>query len=384
MVQDGFFRELNRAVDLPQRLRYLGQRLQRQHAQVERFSIALYDADNDEVRTYFATGAEGHALTHYWTQLSSSRSLREIAEQRQARIINDMAALSCQPQVHTQKILAQGWCASYTAPLVCGDVLVGFIFFNSRHRGAFQGPVLSHLELISQLIAQLVYQEISSVKTLTAAVQSAMTLCAERDPETGEHLRRMGLFSRLIGAHLSPPLTDRDLELLLLFAPLHDVGKIAVPDHILLKPGPLTQEEFEQMKRHTSRGSDMLDLIIEQHGLSNVDEVQMLRSIVRHHHEKLDGSGYPDGLKGREIPLAARIVTVADIFDALTSVRCYKSAWSVDEAFDELIRLRDRGQLDTQCVQVLIDQRESVEAIMRAWPDFRSQPHFAGGGLKWA
>lgn len=144
-----------------------------------------------------------------------------------------------------------------------------------------------------------------------------------RDNETGNHIIRMSHFCRLIGS--AAGLGKRSVEILYHAAPMHDVGKIGIPDHILLKPGPLDAAEWTIMRRHPEIGAE----IIGQHS----DELlQAARTIALCHHEKWDGSGYPRGLKGRDIPLMARIAALADVFDALTTARPYKKPWAVEEA----------------------------------------------------
>jgi putative two-component system response regulator len=144
-----------------------------------------------------------------------------------------------------------------------------------------------------------------------------------RDNETGQHIVRMSQASALLARRAG--WTEADCELLLNAAPMHDVGKIGIPDAILLKPGPLTPDERTVMKTHTTIGASILDG-------SDSDLLEMAREIALAHHEKWDGSGYPGGLAGESIPEAARIVAIADVFDALTSDRPYKRAWSVADA----------------------------------------------------
>jgi putative two-component system response regulator len=162
------------------------------------------------------------------------------------------------------------------------------------------------------------------------------TLAAFRDTETGEHLFRLRWYSYLLAEQLSVTgpycndIDERFLQQLYRASPLHDIGKVGIDDAILRKPGPLTPEEFEQIKQHTVIGGDILVRTAAE--LSSADYVQMAAVIARHHHERFDGTGYPDGLTGTEIPLAARIVCVADVFDALTSDRVYRKAMPADEA----------------------------------------------------
>ena len=144
-----------------------------------------------------------------------------------------------------------------------------------------------------------------------------------RDNETGNHILRMSHFSRLIAREAG--LGEASVELIFNASPMHDVGKIGIPDRILLKPGKLDADEWAMMQKHSEIGAEII-------GEHDDELLQMARLIALHHHEKWDGSGYPAGLAGEDIPLPARIVALADVFDALTSARPYKTAWPVDRA----------------------------------------------------
>jgi len=153
-----------------------------------------------------------------------------------------------------------------------------------------------------------------------------LSLAAEfRDDETGRHTERVGEAAALLGAALG--LAEEDLFLIRRAAPLHDVGKIAIPDAVLRKPGPLTSDEWEIMKGHAAMGAQILS-----GGRSRV--IQLAEEIARFHHEQWDGNGYPEGRSGEEIPLPARLVMVADVFDALTSDRVYRKAWPTAEVLE--------------------------------------------------
>jgi putative two-component system response regulator len=149
-----------------------------------------------------------------------------------------------------------------------------------------------------------------------------------RDDETGEHTRRVARTATLLARALRVP--EDDVERLALAAPLHDVGKIAVPDAVLLKPGRLTRAEYQVVQRHVLVGEEIL-------GGSTSPVLQTAAEIALHHHERWDGRGYPAGLAGNEVPLPARLVAVADVFDALTHRRPYKDAWPVPDAVREVL-----------------------------------------------
>lgn len=152
-----------------------------------------------------------------------------------------------------------------------------------------------------------------------------------RDNETGLHIVRMSKFSQHIAMALG--MDDEYAELILNASPMHDVGKVGIPNHILLKPGKLTEEEFEVMCTHTLIGVEILSSEYKS------DLLDMAKTIALSHHEKWDGTGYPYGLKGEQIPLESRIVAIADVFDALTSERPYKHAWPLSGAVNEIERL---------------------------------------------
>jgi putative two-component system response regulator len=161
-------------------------------------------------------------------------------------------------------------------------------------------------------------------------------LAEHRDPETGAHLERVQEYCRLLAEYLATKPTYRHqidrrfIDALVRSSPLHDIGKVGIPDRILLKPDRLTPDEYEIMKTHARIGGDILQSLIDQH--QGQTFLEMGRDIAYYHHEKFDGSGYPFGMSGRDIPLPARILAVADVYDALTSKRVYKSAMDHNSA----------------------------------------------------
>ncbi len=166
-----------------------------------------------------------------------------------------------------------------------------------------------------------------------------------RDNETGNHILRMSKYSQLLG--LATGMDEREAEMLLTASPMHDIGKIGIPDSILLKPGKLTPEEWEIMKTHASIGASILE------GMTS-DLMRMAHEIALNHHEKWDGSGYPNGLKGEEISYFGRIVAIADVFDALTTNRPYKAAWPVEQAMEYIAS--QRGQhFDPKLVDLFVE-----------------------------
>ena len=189
-----------------------------------------------------------------------------------------------------------------------------------------QARVKTHLALYDQnrALERRVLERTEEVSRVRLEIIHRLGRAAEyRDNETGLHVIRMSHYSRLIGSRLG--LGDLWVDTLFNAAPMHDVGKIGIPDHILLKPGALDRTEWIIMRQHPIIGADII-------GYESSDLMKMSHQIAMSHHEKWDGSGYPNGLRGEAIPLAARVVAVADVFDALTTARPYKKPWSVEEA----------------------------------------------------
>jgi HD-GYP domain-containing protein (c-di-GMP phosphodiesterase class II) len=210
----------------------------------------------------------------------------------------------------------------------------------------------------------VIINELTTLRTLLSTVRVARNFTHLRDVETVAHLDRMARYSRVIALDLAPRygLDDEFVEHVFLFAPLHDIGKIGVPDAVLLKPGTLNAEEDRVMRSHVEKGMQLVDRIVADFGLQSVPHVEILRNIVQYHHEAVDGSGYPAGLKGEAIPIETRIIVVADVFDALTSRRPYKPAWSNESAFAQLRRMAGT-KLDGDCVAALERNRQAVEKV---------------------
>jgi len=180
-----------------------------------------------------------------------------------------------------------------------------------------------------------------------------------RDPETGAHIIRMAHYSKLIAEKLGLP--QEFQQLLLEAAPMHDVGKLATPDYILLKPGRLDEDEMVIMRRHSEIGAQILSG-------SESSLIQLAEEIAATHHEKFDGSGYPKGLVGDAIPLAGRIVAVADVFDALTSERPYKRAWGMNDA-QQFLREHIGTHFCPRCTNAFLDAWDEVLTIRSHFPD---------------
>ena len=333
---------------------------------IARIAIAVYDPQTTLLKTFVHSSGEDNPLDHYQALLDEAPSLRKILDKGLPRVINNQITFEDNAHEHTRRIGRQGYAASYTLPIFNDGNFVGFIFFNSYEKDVFTESVLSQLDVYGHMISLMVINELASIHTLTAALKTTGHITHARDPETGSHIDRMSRYSRLIATALADDyvLDDSYIEHIFMFSPLHDIGKIGIPDKILLKPGQLDDLESAVMRTHASKGREIIDDLVSNFGLENVEYMNVLRNIAEHHHEAVNGSGYPSGMRGDDIPLEARIVAVADVFDALTSKRPYKNAWTNEDAFATLQELAGET-LDRDCVRALLDNIEEVERIQK-------------------
>ncbi|MBU2549142.1 MAG: response regulator [Proteobacteria bacterium] len=225
-----------------------------------------------------------------------------------------------------------------------------------------QARIRTHLELKrhQEYLEDVIADRTRELRSAHFEILNRLAQAAEfRDNETGRHVKRLSHYCRIVGRGLELP--EEHLDALFHASALHDVGKIGIPDHILLKPGRLTDAEFQIMQTHTRIGAQLLDS-------HDSKLLQMARVIALTHHEKWDGSGYPRGLAGTRIPLEGRITAICDVFDALTSKRVYKKAWTVDEAVEQL--KKDAGRhFDPELVEAFLDHLDPCLQIVETYGD---------------
>ena len=242
--------------------------------------------------------------------------------------------------------------------VVVGLIIVVCVYLVFRNGKRIVGQQEEEKRSHEQRVMELQYNIIVAMANLIES----------RDEDTGEHVKRTSWYVDLIARELAKDspykdqLTDSYLDNLWKAAPLHDIGKIKVSDTILCKPGKLTPEEYERMKLHASEGGKIVYETMRD--IEEQEYVELAHDVAQYHHEKWNGTGYPEGLSGQNIPLCARIMAVADVFDALTSKRCYKDAMSIDQAY-QIIQESIGTHFDPVVAEAFIRLRPKVEEYLR-------------------
>lgn len=231
----------------------------------------------------------------------------------------------------------------------------------------------NELENHNNSLQNLVRDQVREIANSQLATILALAKLAEqRDDSTGKHLERVQILCRMLAERLArlpqymTHISNCYTENIFHASPLHDIGKVAIPDMILTKPGPLTFEEFEIMKKHTIIGYETLSEVYDLYPGNAF--INMGRSIARHHHERWDGNGYPDGLSGTSIPLSARIMALVDVYDALRSRRCYKPPFSHEKTI-EIISEGSGTQFDPDIVRAFLDVSDEFMAVRDSMGD---------------
>ena len=285
----------------------------------------------------------------------------------QARLVDDLLFDHDPGCAHDRWLLLRGWRSTLTLPLLRRDTLLGFLLVTAGRSAAFTAEALEPLQPLLDLLLLRIGDHLGSLADLHTTLALVAEMVALRDPQTGGHLERVSRYSQVIARELEGQLTlpEGFAEAIGRFAPLHDVGKVGIPDRILLKPGMLEPEEQALMRTHVAIGMALIERLLEALQLNRDPSLNLLRDVVAHHHEYLDGSGYPLGLRGSRVSLAGRIVAVADIYDSLTQERPYKLAIPDARAGEILWGMVRGGKLDRRCVEALLGHEEQ-RGLIRA------------------
>lgn len=358
-----------------------------------RISLTLIDKDSNTIITKMVDSDKKVLLSEGDRVPLETSSLKGPTQDKTVYITNDLDdyLLKHPESKNTRLLIDEGMHSSLALPLIINDETRGFLIFASVVPNVFsnehtaflesivgqislsiqRGELLADLELHTKELENLVDLRTDEVLKIQKTTIFALSKLAEtRDPETGEHLERIRSYCVIIAQILKysnnhNEITDQFLKDLYDSSILHDIGKVGIPDSILLKPGKLTHEEHEIMKTHTTIGYNSLKMASRNLGENSF--LNMALEIILHHHELWSGRGYPDGLKGEDIPLPARIVTICDVYDALTSKRPYKEPFSHDKAVKVIKDLE--LNYDPEIFKIFIENSNEFNLIRERFSD---------------
>ena len=331
--------QINRANSLDESLRFVFHEF-RALLPLQWIGMLTLDATGKSFTLERHFSQEGGGLGEGEKFIAEGSLLIRSLQKSQPLYIDDLERMTLEnPQAQfAARLRQQGYGAALFFPLGGDGSWSGLLAFAATEKGSYHRE---HLELLGNIASQISHGFEKTVVTenlVVSAITGLAKLAESRDPETGDHLLRMARYSALIaeevgcGGPYADQIGDDVVRDILRFAPMHDIGKVGIADNILLKPGRLDDAERSEMERHPLIGAQVLRRCEEQMNAVGHTVFQIGIEIAEGHHEKYDGSGYPHGHSGDEIPLSARIVAAADVFDALTSRRPYKKAWSVEQA----------------------------------------------------
>lgn len=338
---------------------------------IDRIGIAFVDYRKNKIIAEYGVATYDQIKIGPGFEVSTEKtSLKKQLKTPMSLINNDIPA-SVEKKPHSVSlnlIAAEGIKSNMIIPLVTNNVVFGFIFISSSKLNHFTDENLKFASKIIYEISGALNRSYLLKVVLSKMTTTFAKLVDRKDNETGDHILRMVSYSKIIAEGLrkmdigTHPVDRRMILEIERNASVHDIGKVGIPDKILKKPGKLTPEEWQIMKTHVMIGGEIFADLRRDLGLFEADFYKVPEEIVKFHHEKFDGSGYPYRLSGSEIPLVARIVALGDVFDALTSERAYKKAFSFEKAL-EIIRESTGTHFDPVVVEAFFNQLDEIKKI---------------------
>lgn len=319
--------------------------------------------DNDLIRSMHSNGSKIYVEQYILGNIAHSKEILDSGLNSLAKYIDsELARTKKDLSFHYKMIVVSFSVAVFMSIGISVVLTVVCTMFTSQleiNKNNLQNDIIKKSDEITEQNKKIIYIQEQTIYGMANLIES-------RDSDTGEHVKRTSLYAELLGkaakeaGYHKEIITDGYIELLKKAAPMHDIGKIAVSDSILKKPGKLTEEEFKKIQNHTIAGEKIIREVLS--GIESEDYVKIAADVAVGHHERWDGNGYPYKLKGEEISLEARIMAIADVFDALVSPRCYKDPFSTDEAF-EIISLSRGTHFDPVLTDLFISKKDEVVKI---------------------
>ncbi|WP_406734323.1 HD domain-containing phosphohydrolase [Vibrio scophthalmi] len=350
----------------------LEQLMQRMHIRVPaiaRVSYAKYCQESDTLVTYADSEFDLWSELHHEQRLRKLNHLKETAHTAIPRIIDDLRQITHCERVNL--LTKKGYRSSAAIPCYHQRKLSGFIFLNAYETGAFDKKSLAYLEPYLEMVQFTVESQCQVVEAIVKLAERVKTGAQLYGQDEYYHGRRMRLYTHIVAEALAErhQLDDEQVDAISLFAQFHDIGKTQVAESTPCNSDPLSSSVTLMAQNYIDQGVKIMEEIVASVGEPNHPSIQLLNQIMRFQSERLDGSGYPYGFHGDEIPLSARMVAVASCFDSMTTDKHDRQALSVPSALLELEKQVQRGKLDGECVNALRHRQEYLKQVIRKFPE---------------
>lgn len=339
--------------------------------ELQRISFAVYNPKKDSIKTCADSASNSHEFMHYEQPLIHLPSLQQSKQSRSLRVIDNLPHKLNRHSRHNQWLLKQKYCSSLVMPIFNQDTFIGFLFCNASVSHYFSQQILERLQPYFSLIQDAICRDYAFIQHLIEQVHQVEAHSTTHSQHTKAHKERIGRYARIIAQEVAQQyaLDNELIDLISRFATCHDLGKLNLPHELLQQSSPLSNSERKLIDSHIESGVDLLNDIVNQLGTPHHSCLAILREIMAYQYEFLDGSGYPFGLNHDQIPIPARIVSVANIFDALTTHRPYKQARSIPHALLELEIMVSHGKLDPHCLNALRNHQDTINTIIQQFPE---------------
>ncbi|WP_194437353.1 HD-GYP domain-containing protein [Vibrio fluminensis] len=357
------------AKPLNQQLQQLMHRMHAHAPKIARVSYAKYNREKDTLVTYADSEFQLWSELHHEKRLSKLDHLKRSAAMGVPRIIDDLAYLT-----HCDRLAFlrhKGYRSSAAIPCFQNHRFSGFVFLNAYEPNVFDSKSLLSLAPYIEMLQFAVESHSQVVNTIVEFADRLRTGSTVYCRDSYYHGRRMRAYTKLIAEYVADHrhLDDEQVDAIAAFSQIHDIGKTLLPDTLICDTNRFEPQQLMSARSHIDNGIKLMDEIVSSVGNPNHPSITLLNQIMRFQYEYLDGSGYPYGFSQEEVPLAARIVTVANIFDSMTTHRSYKQACSVTAALLELEKMVQQGKLDALCVDALRLKQEYLKQIIHKYPE---------------
>lgn len=357
-------------------LKQILQRMQAHVSDLHRLTFVLYDNDEHTIKPYADSSALALHHFHDESSLSKQFSLIDSMKSGQPKIWQDIK--TDQSSAYLNTFLEDGFHSLAAVPTHQEDVLIGFVLLASEKANVFTSDSIDVLKPYIDMVKFAVTSEYQLVHSIVDLAEQTQALSPTYHRESQAHKERVACYCKMIALELADnfKLDNETVEHLALFSQFHDIGKVKLPVELLCKQSNLSASEIDLMKTHINLGIDIINEFIDLLGDPRHPSINLLRDIIAYHYEYIDGTGYPFGKQGDEIPLSARIVAVANIFDALTTHKPYQQAGSICYALLELEKMVAAGKLDKDCVYALRECQHNLKSVADQYPEYDPKDGF--------